>query len=79
MEQERINAVLRRVAEEDGVTVDEVMEEIRKIIDFGVHSQDPQVRKQWDAIPRQGDKPTVAELMSYLFAEVQKHSTARNG
>jgi len=59
-------AVLRRVAEEYGVTLDTVLREIENLIRMGTESTDPQIRKRWEVIPSDGVAPTVMELVDYL-------------
>ena len=71
MEQKQIAGVLQRVADENGVSLDTVLEEIEKVIDHGMRSQDPIVRRRWDLIPRQGERPSVSELMTYLVEQVK--------
>ena len=66
--QERVMGLLSQVAKENGVTLETVIMEIEKIIQNGLHSKDAQVRKRWQRIPRKGDAPTVAELISYCAA-----------
>ena len=70
MDQKRIMGALQTVADENGVTLDTVMEEIEKVIDMGMESKAPLVRRRWDAIPCQGDRPTVVELVDHLVGQV---------
>ena len=66
MDEKRIMGVLQRVADQNGVPLSTVLEEIEQVIDNGVDSTNPQIRVQWKRIPRRGAKPTVLELMDYL-------------
>ena len=66
MEQQRVRAVLQRVADQNGVPLDTVLEEIERVIDNGMESPNPQIRVRWRRIPRRGAKPNVAELVTYL-------------
>ena len=71
MDQKRIMGVLEKVAVENGVPLDTVIDEIEKIIDIGISSQDHLVRRRWESIPHQGKRPTVLELVSFLIEQVQ--------
>lgn len=76
MEQEQAMAVLNKVAVQNGVSLDVVLEEIEAIIEGGINSHDMQIRRRWEAIPREGDAPTVEELMIYLVNEVHKRGAS---
>ena len=71
MEQEYIMRGLRQVAEAEGETVEKVMAEIGKIIDICWNSTDPLIRREWESIPRGGERPSVEELMAYLVGRVR--------
>ncbi len=71
MEQEYIMRGLRQVAEAEGETVEKVMAEIAKIIDTCWNSTDPPTRREWESIPRSGERPSVEELMAYLVGRVR--------
>ena len=66
MDEKGIMDVLQRVADQNGVPLSVVLEEIERVIDSGVDSPNPQVRVRWKRIPRRSAKPTVVELMAYL-------------
>ena len=66
MDEKGIMDVLQRVADQSGVQLSTVLEEIDRVIDSGVESTNPQIRVQWKRIPRRGAKPTAVELMAYL-------------
>ncbi len=71
MDQAYVMAVLRRVAEENGVTLDTVLKEIDELIRIGTESKDPQIRRRWEAIPSEGPIPTVVELVDYLVRQIR--------
>ena len=71
MDEKRIMGVLQRVADENGVSLDTVLEEIEQIIDVGKQSRDPLIRSRWEAMTRRGRQPTVTELMRYLIEQVE--------
>lgn len=66
MDEKRIMGILQRGADQNSVPLSTVLEEIKRVIDNGVDSPNPQIRAQWNRIPRRGAKPTVLELMDYL-------------
>ena len=72
MDEKRIMDVLQQVAEQYGVPLFTVLEEIERVIDSGVDSPNPQIRVQWKRIPRRGAKPSVTELMAYLVGKAME-------
>ena len=63
-------AALRKVAEENGVSVEEVRREIQAIIDDLYNSDDPEITNKWHSITETGQKPTVEQMIEYLTAKV---------
>ena len=63
-----INAeeAIRKTAEEEGIDVEEVREEIQKAILIGIYSEDSVTRKKWRKTPCKGRVPTPEELIQYL-------------
>ena len=74
MEEKRIVDILQRVADQNGVPLAAVLEEIDRVIDNGMESPNPQIRVQWERIPRKGAKPNAAELMTYLVDRAIRES-----
>lgn len=72
MDEKRVMDVLQRVAEQNGVPLVSVIEEIERVIDSGVNSSNPQIRVEWKQIPRRGAKPSVTELMTYLVEKTME-------
>ena len=70
MKYESIRFALRQVARENGVSIDMVYQEIERVIESGMSSEDPLIRKRWGEIPGSGEVPTVEELMEYLLQEI---------
>lgn len=66
MDEKRIMDILQKVADQNGVPLTTVLEEIERVIDGGMESPDPQIRMRWQQIPCRGRKPSVSELMVYL-------------
>ena len=59
------NAIIK-VAQENGISVEEVCAEIQKTIDAGMKNTSPQAVKFWEKIPRKGEKPTPEEFIDYM-------------
>ena len=78
MEEKRIVDILQRVADQNGVPLAAVLEEIDRVIDNGMESPNPQIRVQWKRIPRKGAKPNAAELMPYLVDRAIRESHLRD-
>ena len=54
--------IFKRMAEERGITEEEMREQIQQRIIAGLNGHDPVQRKQWEAIPHEGDIPAVSEF-----------------
>ena len=63
--------IFKRMAEEHGITEDEMREQIQQRIIAGLNSPDPIRRKQWEAIPCTGDIPTPEEYVRYVVEKLQ--------
>ena len=61
---------LRKVAEENGVSVEEVRREIQAIIDDLYNNDDPEIKSKWRSITETGQKPNVEQMIEYLTAKV---------
>ena len=72
MEHVSIRSALRQVAREKGVSIDVVYQEIERVIESGMSSEDPLIRKRWGEIPARGEVPTVEELMEHLLQRVME-------
>lgn len=57
---------LQRVAQQQGITIEQVIEDINEVIQIGMANPDPVVKARWDLIPRVGNAPTAVELVAYL-------------
>ena len=77
MQEQRALAALRRVAVENGVPVETVLAEIENMIHECIQSEDPNIRRQWSAIPRAGAVPTPLELMDHLMKRVNERMMDR--
>ena len=62
------------MAEERGITEEEMREQIQQRIIAGLNSPDPARRKQWEAIPHEGDIPTPEEYVRYVVEKLTAES-----
>ena len=60
--------ILKLVAEQNGVSPEEVRTEIAAAIQAGMESADVSARRQWAQIPKEHAVPTPEEVITYLAA-----------
>ena len=66
--------IFKRMAEERGITEEEMREQIQQHIIAGLNGHDPVQRKQWEAIPHEGDIPTPEEYVRYIIEKLTAES-----
>ena len=64
------DSFFKRMAEERGITEEELKEQIQQRIIAGLNSPDPVRRKQWEAIPHADDIPTPEEYIRYIVEKL---------
>ncbi len=66
--------LLRQIAKEHGVTVEEVRRDMQAAIDATYQNPDRNLMniKAQNAVPRKGEIPTVDEFVGYVAGEVIK-------
>lgn len=62
--------IIRKIAEENGVTPAEVRQEMLAALREGFHNPDPQVQAVWKEIPCKGDMPTIEEFLTWAAQRV---------
>lgn len=67
----RTNDIFARVAKQQGVTREEVYEEIQKAIDVGFDNPDPLVQAEWKKMNLKGKRPTPEEVIAYVVGQLQ--------
>lgn len=65
---QNIDDVIRIIAEQEGISEQEALDEIRKAIDEGYDNESPSVRAYWASMPFK-TKPTPQELIAFLAAQ----------
>ncbi len=66
-----VRKAIAETAKQNGVSVNEVLEEIQKAINEGMKSSDPQVKEMWKNIPRKGEIPTPEEIIEFISKNVR--------
>ncbi len=61
---------LEKIANSEGITPDEVRNEIALAISYALKSDDPKVQNFWKNIPCEGESPTVDEAINYLASQL---------
>lgn len=59
-----------KIAKSEGITTDEVRNEIAVAISYALKSDDPKVQNFWKKIPCEGDTPTVDEVINYIATQL---------
>lgn len=71
----KINASLQQIAKQEGITEEEVRNEISYAISLALKNDDPQVQEFWKQIPTDGDSPTVEEVINYIILKLTANET----
>ncbi len=66
--------IIREIAEENGVTPEDVRKDMQTALGEGFNNPDPQVRAIWEKIPREGEMPTIEEFLLWASQHVKSHS-----
>lgn len=69
---EKQETLIERLARKQGITVEEMREQIAMRIRKGLSDTDPNRRLQWEQIPHVGDIPTPEEYLDYVLKWVYK-------
>ena len=73
MEKSNVIRGFEKIARKEGISVDEVRQEIQKAIDDAMQSDDPAVQAYWRKIKFKGDKPTPEEVVLYIAKQVKSY------
>ncbi|MDE6132904.1 MAG: hypothetical protein K2G04_05975 [Oscillospiraceae bacterium] len=63
---------INKVAEQEGLPVEEIRKEMQIAIDEGLKSTEPQAVEFWKGIPHKGEKPTPEEFIDYISKNFRK-------
>ena len=67
-------AVALRIAEAQGVSVEQVWREMDLAVEAARNNPAPEARAQFAKIPCRGDTPTTEEFMAYVAKQVHNKS-----
>lgn len=68
----QITKSLDAIAKKEGISAEEVKDEIALAISYALKSNDPNVQNFWKNIPCEGNSPTVEEIIDYIATELSK-------
>ena len=66
----KIEKAFEKIAQEQGVSVEEVKKEISYAINVGMSNDDPKVKEQWNKMPRKSDVPTPEEVIAWAITKL---------
>jgi len=72
MNERKIKGALQKIAETEGVSVNEVRREIELAIMAARENPDPKVQAFWRSIPYKGDNPTPEEVIAHIAGIVNE-------
>lgn len=64
----------QKIADENGVSIKQVIWDMQKAIDEGFSNPDPDVQAEWAKIPCKGSRPTPEELIVYQVQKLKNDS-----
>ncbi len=62
--------ILKQIARQNDVSLEEVKAEIAMAIQIGMGSADAQVQQRWNEVPKAQDVPTVEEVIAFVAARI---------
>lgn len=65
-----IKRSFEKISKSEGITTDEVRNEIALAISYALKSDDPKVQNFWKNIPCEGDTPTVDEVVNHIVTQL---------
>lgn len=73
MEETKVIRAFKKIAKSEGISVNEVKQEIQKAIDDAIQSDDPAVQAYWKKMKYKGEKPTPEEVVLYIARQVKAY------
>ena len=67
MNKEKFEWMLEEVAHLNGITKEQVRQEMQEVMEEGMRCPDPEVQQRWAQIPKQGEKVTLEEFVEYII------------
>ena len=66
-----IQNILEKIAMQNGVSVDQVRQDIQEALDYGWNSTYKNVQAYWLKIPTKHGKPTLEEVLVYIINSIK--------
>lgn len=66
-EQQRIREILHQIAQQEGISEDEVREQIAYAISLALKSENPKAQQFWKDIPCESETPTIEEVINHII------------
>lgn len=66
----KIEKSLEIIAQKEGITINEVREEIARAVSYALKSNDKDIQHFWQNIPCVGSAPTVDEIIDFLAEKI---------
>lgn len=67
---EELREALQQIAEQNGITVDKVLDEIQLAIEEAMRSQEAEAREFWDSFSEDEHRPEPEEIMLALLNRI---------
>lgn len=68
----KIEESLQLIAKKEGITMEEVREEIALAVSYALKSNDKDLQHFWKNIPCEGSAPTIEEIIDFLAKKIAK-------
>lgn len=65
-----VNEIIKQIALAHNTTPEEVYAEMQIALDAAFQSEDPNVQKEWEKIPLQGEHPTPEDVIPHLVKQL---------
>lgn len=72
MKKGKINRVIGIIGRREGISPQEVENEIQRAIDMGFDNPDVKVQEEWAKIPFKGKRPTPEEVIEYMYKQIKE-------
>lgn len=69
-----VDKYLEIIAEKEGITKEEVQQEIGRAVSIALKSPDPQMQRFWTDFPCENETPTIEEIIYHLAEKFAKES-----
>ena len=66
-----VNEIIRFIAGREGISEQEVLEEMQKAINAAFKNENPDVRREWENMPFK-DTPAPQEFIKYIAEKLKK-------